>query len=132
MVLSNITPGADFRTGEGELFEQGERILKKYEEANKTNLIRRAQQRGTVEGAAVADGAPMPERGFLFLRLKVSSWHQLVGASAGHRTGRSLALGLVPVFVILTWITKAILTPSQQQQNQQVSHATPRTCSACL
>jgi len=66
MVLSNITPGADFRTGEGELFEQGERILKKYEEANKTNLIRRAQQRGTVEGAAVADGAPMPERGFLF------------------------------------------------------------------
>jgi len=66
MVLSNITPGADFRTGEGELFEQGERILKKYEEANKTNLIRRAQQRGAVEGAAVADGAPMPERGFLF------------------------------------------------------------------
>jgi hypothetical protein len=66
MVLSNITPGADFRTGEGDVFQTGERILKKYEEANKTNLIRRAQQRGAVEGAAVADGAPMPERGFLF------------------------------------------------------------------
>lgn len=66
MVLSNITPGADFRTGEGDVFQTGERILKKYEEANKTNLIRRAQQRGAIEGAAVADGAPMPERGFLF------------------------------------------------------------------
>lgn len=66
MVLSNITPGADLRTGEGELWNQGERLLAKYEEANKTNLIRRAQQRGAVEGAAVADGAPMPERGFLF------------------------------------------------------------------
>lgn len=66
MVLSNITPGADFRTGEGELFQQGERLLDKYAEANKTNLIRRAQQRGAIEGAAVADGAPMPERGFLF------------------------------------------------------------------
>ena len=66
MVLSNITPGADFRTGEGDVFQTGERLLAKYEEANKTNLIRRAQQRGAVEGAAVADGAPMPERGFLF------------------------------------------------------------------
>ena len=66
MVLSNITPGADFRTGEGELFQQGERLLDKYAEANKTNLIRRAQQRGAIEGAAVADGSPMPERGFLF------------------------------------------------------------------
>lgn len=66
MVLSNITPGADLRTGEGELWNQGERLLAKYEEANKTNLIRRAQQRGAVEGAAVADGAAMPERGFLF------------------------------------------------------------------
>jgi hypothetical protein len=66
MVLSNITPGADFRTGEAEVFAQGERLLAKYEEANKTNLIRRAQQRGAVEGAAVADGAPMPERGMMF------------------------------------------------------------------
>jgi hypothetical protein len=66
MVLSNITPGADFRTGEGDMFQTGERILKKYEEANKTNLIRRAQQRGAIEGAAVADGAPMPERGMMF------------------------------------------------------------------
>ena len=66
MVLTNLTPGADLRTGEGELFQQGERLLAKYEEANKTNLIRRAQQRGAIEGAAVADGAPMPERGFLF------------------------------------------------------------------
>lgn len=66
MVLSNITPGADLRTGEAELWAQGERLLSKYEDANKTNLIRRAQQRGAIEGAAVADGAPMPERGFMF------------------------------------------------------------------
>lgn len=66
MVLSNVTPGADFRTGEAEAWDQGARLLSKYAEANKTNLIRRAQQRGAVEGAAVADGEPMPERGFLF------------------------------------------------------------------
>ncbi len=66
MVLSNITPGADFRTGEADVFQQGERLLDKYAEANKTDLIRRAQQRGAVEGAAVADGAPMPERGLMF------------------------------------------------------------------
>ena len=66
VVLSNITPGADFRTGEGEAWGQAERLLDKYAEANKTNLIRRAQQRGAVEGAAVADGSPMPERGMMF------------------------------------------------------------------
>lgn len=66
MVLSNITPGADFRTGEAEAWDAGTRLLAKYEEANKTNLIRRAEQRGAVEGAAVADGAPMPERGMMF------------------------------------------------------------------
>lgn len=66
MVLTDITPGADFRTGEAEVWDQGTRLLKKYEEANKPNLIRRAQQRGAIEGAAVADGAPLPERGFMF------------------------------------------------------------------
>jgi len=66
MVLTDVTPGVDFRTGESEVWDQGTRLLKKYEEANKPNLIRRAQQRGAIEGAAVADGAPVPERGFLF------------------------------------------------------------------
>lgn len=66
MVLTNVTPGADFRTGEAEVWDAGTRLLKKYEEANKPNLIRKAQARGALEGAAVADGAPMPERGLLF------------------------------------------------------------------
>lgn len=66
MVLTNITPGADTRTGEAEAWDAGTRLLTKYAAANKTNLIRRAQQRGAVEGAAVADGAPMPERGLMY------------------------------------------------------------------
>lgn len=66
MVLTDATPGIDFRTGKAEMWGEAGRVFKKYEEAQRPNLIRRARERGAAEGVAVAEGGPMPKRGPLF------------------------------------------------------------------
>lgn len=65
IVTSGVTPGIDFRTGEGQVWEEAGRVFEKYAEATKPDMLRRAAARGAIDGAAVADGAPMPERGLL-------------------------------------------------------------------
>jgi len=41
-------------------------------------------------------------------RLKISSRHQLVGASAGHRAGWSLAFRLCPVLIVLARVSETV------------------------
>ncbi len=54
--VSNITPQVSLRTGEAEAWDQAERVFNRLNEAAKPNLIRRAQERGMVEGVEVAEG----------------------------------------------------------------------------
>lgn len=54
--VSNITPQVSLRTGEAEAWDQAERVFSRLNEAAKPNLIRRAQERGMVEGVEVAEG----------------------------------------------------------------------------
>lgn len=66
-VTTNLSPTVDLRTGDAEAWDTVRRVADRYTEANKPNLIRRAQARGAEEGAAVAAGEmAMPDRGILF------------------------------------------------------------------
>lgn len=63
--VSNITPGADFRTGEAEVWQEADRVLKTFEKAAEPNLLRRAAEMGAAEGAeAVRTGELSPMNPF--------------------------------------------------------------------
>lgn len=67
IVVTNLTPTVDLRTGEAEAWDTARRVADRFSDANKANAIRRAQVRGAEEGAAVAAGEmEMPKRGWLF------------------------------------------------------------------
>jgi hypothetical protein len=53
----------------------------------------------------------------LLLLFKVCGRYKLIRAGAGHSTGWTLALWLVPVLVVLAGITEPILTARKQQKN---------------
>lgn len=53
-VLTDVTPGADFRTGEAEMLGTVERLANQITEAAKPGLKRRAEEIGAREGAAAA------------------------------------------------------------------------------
>lgn len=63
--VSNITPGADFRTGEAEVWQEADRVFKTFEKAAEPNLLRRAAEMGAAEGVeAVRTGELSPMNPF--------------------------------------------------------------------
>ena len=66
IAVTNLPPSVDLRTGEAEAWDSARRVADRFVDANKADLIRRAQVRGAEEGAAVAAGGEMPKRGWLF------------------------------------------------------------------
>lgn len=64
--VSNITPGADFRTGEAEVWQEAERVADRFAEAAKKDQLRRAQARGAAEGVEAVDTGVLPSRGLMF------------------------------------------------------------------
>lgn len=63
--VSNITPGADFRTGEAEVWQEADRVFKTFERAARPNLLRRAAEMGAAEGTeAVRTGELSPMNPF--------------------------------------------------------------------
>lgn len=67
ITVTNLPPSVDLRTGDAEVWDQATRVFDRFADANKADLVRRAQVRGAEEGAAVAAGEmEMPKRGWLF------------------------------------------------------------------
>lgn len=54
--VSNLTPQVDLRTNDAQMWQQAERVFDMFADAAKPDLIRRAQARGSAEGAAIAAG----------------------------------------------------------------------------
>lgn len=64
IVVSSITPDADFRTGEAELWDSVGRLGKQLSDRAKPELIRQAERRGKEDAVAVQAGEmPAPKRG---------------------------------------------------------------------
>jgi len=64
--VSNITPGADFRTGEAEVWQEAERVADRLAEAAKNDQLRRAQSLGAAEGVEAVETGALPSRGLMF------------------------------------------------------------------